>query len=178
MKLQIITNKYFPKALTISLYTLVCCYANGQCNIIDTQYIVYKCNNASVQYTEYTIDNCSDDTLYLWIDQETSYNDSLTFSQNNYCFFRKYIRSSKCGTGLSFLCYDGNINYGDSFPPPPVIGSTFLKKLVPQEKFRIISVSDTVNKSDIHFVPRIVVDYFFKMDVLDELCYKESYIII
>lgn len=150
MNLQTITGKYSIKAIVLLFYICVHPYSYSQCVIKDTLHVIYKYNNTSVQYVVYSIDNCSKDTLYLWIDKETIYNDSLTFSQNNIVFFYKYIRTPKCELGLSFLCNDGNINYGGYFPPPPVIGCTFLKRIVPGETFLVISMSDIIDKGSIH----------------------------
>lgn len=171
-------NKYLEKTIVLLIFVLLHSYTYSQCVIKSAQHIIYKSTNTNIQYIEYIIDNHSQDTIYLWIDQETNYNDSLTFEQNNIVFFFKYVRHPKCELGLYFLCYDGNINYGNHFPPPPVIGCTFLKKLNPGESFQVISLDDKIDENSIHYVPRNVVSKLLKLDMLDRLCYPELFIII
>ena len=89
-------------------------FAYGQCTIEERQQVVYRYDAPKLQYTEYVFNNGSQDTVYMWIDQDTVADSSMTVEQKNIVYFLKYIHHSKCELGLGFMIYDGNIYWGDS----------------------------------------------------------------
>ena len=151
---------------------------SGQCVIEESSHVTYNYDSRQLNYTEYVVKNKTQDTIYVWIDTDTAGNDSLTLEHKNIWLFFKYIRAPKCELGLDFLCHDGSINYVEGFPPPPVIGCTFIRKIIPDESFTIISIDKGVDKDAIHYVRQEVVSHFFRIERLDEFCYDKPYILV
>lgn len=166
------------KLLVYILPLFVCHQTYSQICIDESQMVIYKLDSTCIKFSEYTYRNKTSDTIYFWIDLDAVYNDSLTFEQNNKLFFFNYIRRPKCEMGLIFLCYDHNIDFGGVFPPPPVIGCTFIKRILPDESFTIISLNKNIGKESFHYVPQEIVSFFFRDNRLDDFCYKKPYIIV
>ena len=178
MKQSVTIDRFIFKLMAYILPLFVYCPTYGQICMEESQTIIYKQDSTFIKYSEYIYRNESVDTIYLWIDSDVVYNDSLTFEQNNMLFFYYYIRRSKCELGLNFLCYDHSIYFGDVFPPPPVIGCTFIKKILPNESFTVFSLNETIGKESIHYVPQKIVSFFFRDNRLDDFCYKKKHIIL
>lgn len=152
----------------------------SQCPNINTEksHLIYMYDGTKVQYMEYNIENNTNDTMYLWIDSDTLLNyDSIPIDKLDLIYFMKYYRRPKCELGLDFLCGERSIIY-DTFPPPPVIGCTFLKQIIPGAEFKVISLDESINKRAIHWVSRSFVNKMSVAKLLDPFCYQESYIII
>ena len=178
MKLQVIIDKTALGICTLFSSFIFNCPAYGQCEIKESRQNIYKYDSSNLNYAEYVVRNKTQDTIYLWIDTDTAGNDSLTLEQKNIWLFFKYIRAPKCELGLDFLCHDGSINFSKGFPPPPVIGCTFIKRILPNESFTIISINESVDREAIHYVQKKVVSYFFRIEHLDEFCYDKQNILI
>lgn len=167
------------RVLVFGFLMVVSGVSYGQCTIEEMQHKVYKHDGTSLQYTEYVFNNGSQDTVYLWIDQDTVADSSMTVEQKNIWHFVKYLHHPKCELGLGFMIYDGNIYWGDTFPPAPVIGCTFIKKVIPNESFSVIVMNNSVKREDIHYIPRsFVAAHFFKPERLDEFCYDRPFIVV
>ncbi len=178
MKLQAIIDKKVFVIYTLLSSFFLYCPAYGQCEIKESRQDIYKYDSSNLHYAEFVVRNKTQDTIYIWIDTDTIENDSLTFEQKNIWFFFKYIRAPKCGLGLDFLCHDGSINFSKGFPPPPVIGCTFIKKILPDESFTIISLNESVGRKAIHYVHKKIVSHFFRIERLDEFCYEKPFILV
>ena len=177
MKLQVIIDKKVFVIYTLLSSFYLYCPAYGQCEIEERRQSVIKYDSSNLNYAEYIIRNKTQDTIYLWIDTDTVGNDSLSLEQKNIWLFYKYIRAPKCELGLDFLCHDGSINFSKGVPPP-VIGCTFIKKILPDELFTIISLNESVDRKAIHFVHKKIVSHFFRIERLDEFCYEKPFIMV
>ena len=151
----------------------------GQCRLDKMQHLIYKYDDTiGIKYTEHVFYNSSSDTIYLWIDNDTIGDNSMTMEQKNIWYFQKYIRYPKCEVGLDFLCHDGNINFADSTTFVPVIGCTFIKKILPNELFRIISMNNNFDRKAIHYVKQNIVSHYFNIDILTRFCFDKSFILM
>ena len=151
----------------------------GQGTIEERQQAVYRYDASKLQYTEYVFNNGSQDAVYLWIDQDSVADSSMTVEQKNIWCFVKYIYHPKCELGLGFLINDGSIDFGDTFPPAPVLGCTFIKKVLPNESFSVIVMNDSIKRDAIHYVPQsFVATHFFKPERLDVFCYDRPFIVV
>ena len=178
MKQQTITDKAAHKICLISSIILFYNSLYGQCLISENTLVIYKYDSTSIKYSEFVIKNDSKDTLYLWIDSDTLETNLMTPEQANQLYFIKYLRAPKCELGLEFLCNDKNINYGDVFPPDPVIGCTFIKRIIPDAFFQIIAMGENIKKEFIHYVSKEFVMRFFRNNRLDVFCYDKSFIVV
>lgn len=178
MNQRVIIDKNMLGILILLSMSLSSHFLYGQCSLDKHKHVIYKYDSTSLQYTEMVIKNISQDTIYLWIDSDVVYNDSLTFEQNNNLFFLGYIRNPHGELGLRFLCTDLCINFSGRFPPLPIVGSTFIKKLSPDESFGVFSLNEETDESSIHYVKQDFVAKIFKTERLDEFCYDKSYIIV
>ena len=175
MRPQVIIDKVLPGAILLNLFLPTYNPAYAQCSIDENRQIMYKHDTSMFQYTEFIVSNKTPDTIYLWIDEDTVDDDSMSMEQKDICYFFKYIRAPKCELGLDFLCNDGSVRYDSS---STIIGCTFIKKILPDETFTIMSLDESVGKKSIHYVRKEIVSHFFRPERLDEFCYKKSYIIL
>lgn len=178
MKLQVIIDKKTLGICALLSSFLLHGSTYGQCEIEEGRQVIYKYDSSSWSYAEFVIKNNSQDIIYLWIDTEVIDDDSPSLEQQNNWLFFKYIRAPKCELGLYFLCHDGSIYFSNGSPPPPVIGCTFIKKILPDELFTIYSINESIGKESIHYVKQDIVSSLFKNNCLDDFCYKKPYIIV
>ena len=178
MKLQVIIDKSPLGICTLLSSFFLYSPTYGQCEIEESRQVICKHDSSNLNYTEYVVRNKMQDTIYLWIDTDTVGDESLSLKQKNIWFFLKYIRAPKCELGLAFLCQDGSINFGKRYPPPPVLGCTFIKKILPDESFSIISLNENISKGDIHYVQKKTASHFFPIECMDEFCYDKPFIIV
>ena len=177
MKLQAIIDKPILDICTLFSFFLLYCPAYGQCEIEESRQVIYRNDTSELNYVEYMFRNTTQDTVYLWVDTDTVDNDSLSSIQKNFWLFYKYIRAPKCELGLDFLCHDGNIDFSKGYPAP-VIGCTFIKKILPDESFTIITLNGGLNKGAIHHVQKKIVSHFFQIERLDKFCYNKPFVIV
>lgn len=178
MKLQLIIDKTALGICILFSSFFLYCPAFGQCEIEESRQVIFKYDSSDLNYVEFVVRNKTQDTIYIWIDTDTVGIDSLSLKQRNIQLFFKYIRAPKCELGLDFLCNDGNISFSNGYPPPPVIGCTFIKKILPSESFTIISLNGSVGKEAIHHVQKETVSHFFRIERLDDFCYDRPFIIV
>lgn len=180
MKLKVIINKKVPYVKVLIVFILFH-FAHsvtlGQFTIEETDCLISKFDSKEINYTEYIVKNKTQDTIYLWIDADTIDTDLFAHEKNILLFFR-YIRTPKCELGLDFLCHDGSINFSEGYPPSPVIGCTFIKKILPDESFTIISLNGGINKEAIHYVQKKTASIFLSIKCLDEFCYDKQFILL
>lgn len=178
MKQQVIIDRTALGICILFSTFFLYCPAYGQCEIKESRQEIYKYDYSNLNYAEYVVRNKTQDTIYIWIDTDTAGNDSLTLEQKNILLFFKYIRAPKCELGLDFLCHDGSISFSKGFPPPPVIGCTFIKRILPNESFTIISANESIGREAIHYVQKEIVSHFFRIEHLDKFCYKKPFILV
>lgn len=178
MKQQVIIKKVGLISLVLGLFIVTFSPLYGQCRLDKTQHQIYKYNDASLKYIEYIFSNGTLDTVYLWIDDDSIGENSMTLEQKNIWYFQKYLRYPKCELGLVFLCHDGNIRYSEGFPPTPVIGCTFIKKVLPNESFTIISLNENIGEEAIHYVKQNIVSHYFSVDNITRFCYDKPFILV
>lgn len=141
----------------------------GQPSIVRMESKLRYMNTPPQNTIGYMVTNTTADTIYIWIQQKQE-----IFNRTD--SFRKYFFSRLGDFSLSMLCFDGNIVFKDEFVP--ILGHNFIKKLCPNESFRIYSVCSEMDLSAIQWESIKNVKMIVPPHKLDEYDFGYEYIII